>query len=119
MGFGRSARIVSLSPPVTVTSSVSRLTAAALARLGRDAEALADVERLEKIAPEIGKKLRREFQASAVPYTDIAKQEFRAGNYQAAISQCDSALTYDPRLGDALVVKALALHKLGDIGESA
>jgi tetratricopeptide (TPR) repeat protein len=96
------------SPPALYNRAV------ALAGIGRDAEAIADVERLEKIAPEIGKKLRLDMMAAAEPYTDIAKEEFRAGNFQTAISKCNSALTYCPNYGDALVVKGLALKELGE-----
>jgi tetratricopeptide (TPR) repeat protein len=87
--------------------------AVAYARLGRDAEALADIARLERIAPEVGRQLRGKMKLSAGPYTDLAEQEYTAKNFAAAIRKCDSALAYDPEWGDAWVVKALALQKLG------
>jgi tetratricopeptide (TPR) repeat protein len=83
------------------------------ARVGRDTEAVADIDRLERVAPEIGRKLRAEMKLSAEPYTDIAKSEYEAGNYETALKKCDSALAYDPDYGDAWVVKGIVLKKMG------
>jgi tetratricopeptide (TPR) repeat protein len=87
--------------------------AAAYARVGRDAEAVADIDRLEQVAPELGKKLRAEFRLSAGGYTNIAEEEYRANRFEAAIKKCDSALAYNPKWADAWVVKGLALERLG------
>lgn len=88
--------------------------AAAYARVGRDAEAVADVERLETIAPDIGKQLRSQLRLSAGGYTSIAEAEYTKGNYAVAIQKCDSALAYNPQWGDAWVVKGLAFRQLRD-----
>ena len=92
--------------------------AVACARVGRDVEALADIERLEEVAPEIGRRLRGEMKVSAAPYTDIAASLAREGKYEEAIRKCDSALTYDPEFGDAWVVKGIALRHLGRADEA-
>jgi tetratricopeptide (TPR) repeat protein len=88
--------------------------ATAYASLGRAEEALADVKRLEKVAPKIGAKLRLYLRASAVPYTDIAVHEFKAGKLKEALKACDQAIIYDPELADAWVVKGIVLKKLGE-----
>src|SRR5260370_40128487 len=87
----------------------------AFARLGRDTEAITDLTRLEEIAHVVALKLRRELELSVETYTDIAKVEYRAGNFKMAITKCDSALAYNPQYGDAWVVKGMALAKLGEI----
>jgi tetratricopeptide (TPR) repeat protein len=90
----------------------------ALARVGRDREAVSDLEHLERIAPEMGRDLRAQMKVSAEPYTDLARAEYKAGNFELAVKKCDSALAYDPSHGNAWVVKALALKKLGDIASA-
>src|SRR5260370_34824233 len=60
----------------------------AFARLGRDTEAIRDLTRLEEIAPVVALQLCREWEVSADPYTDIAKVEYRAGNFKMAITKC-------------------------------
>jgi tetratricopeptide (TPR) repeat protein len=87
--------------------------AVAYAPVGRDTEAVADIDRLERVAPAIGRKLRAEMELSAEPYVDIAKSECQAGKYQAALKKCDSALAYCPNYGDAWVVKGIVLQKMG------
>lgn len=87
--------------------------AAAYARVGRAAEAVADVDHLERVAPEIGRELRAQFRLSAGGYTSIAEGEYKASRFEAAVQKCDSALTYNPDWADAWVVKGLALEKLG------
>jgi tetratricopeptide (TPR) repeat protein len=96
------------SPPALYNRAV------AYARVGRDDEAISDLNRLEIIAAEIGKRLREELRLSAGGYTSIAEDEYKAKNYGAAITKCDSALAYNPEWGDAWVVKGLAYDKLGD-----
>jgi tetratricopeptide (TPR) repeat protein len=86
--------------------------AVAFARVGRDAEAVADIVHLERIAPELGRELRAHMALSAAPYTDLATEELNAGRFDNAIKKCESALAYDPNCGDAWLVKGLALRKL-------
>ena len=92
--------------------------AVAYARVGRDSEAVADIDRLEKVAPDIGRELRAEMALAAIPYLDIANREFEAGNFEKAFEKCNSALAYDPAYGNAWVGKGLALYKLGKIEEA-
>lgn len=87
--------------------------AVAFARVGRDAEAVADIERLEKIAPEVGRALRDEMKSTAEPYSDLGNRAFEAGNFEQAIAKYDSALAYNPEYGNAWVGKGLALKELG------
>jgi len=104
--FTESLEIAPDSPPALY----NRI--AALARLGRDREAMEDVERLELLAPDLGKQIRRELMLSADPYLDIAHLHYEKGEYQLAVEKCESALVYDPLFADALVGKGAALFKL-------
>lgn len=90
----------------------------ALGRLGRHDEALADLERLEQISPEMSSQLRHQMALSVEPYTDIARAEYKARNFEAAIIRCDSALACDSRYGNALVVKGMSLQRLGNVDEA-
>lgn len=86
--------------------------AIAYSRVGRDREAVADVERLSKIDPEAGKELQARFLVAAAPYSDLGNREIEAGNYQAAITKFDAALLYDPQYANAWVGKGIALVEL-------
>ncbi len=92
--------------------------AVAYSRVGRDSEAVADIDRLEQVAPDVGRQLRAEMSLAAAPYTDLAKSEFEAGNFEKAVERCNSALAYDPAYGNAWVVKGLALCRLGRAEEA-
>jgi tetratricopeptide (TPR) repeat protein len=102
----KSLSLIPDAPPAVYNRAV------AYARLGRDAEAVADIDRLERIEPALGRSLRIEMSLSAAPYTDLAMSEVKSKNYEAAIKKCDSALAYDPKCGDAWAVKGLALKHL-------
>lgn len=93
--------------------------AVAYARIGRDAEAVADVRRLEELEPEIGAQLRMKLALSAAPYVDIAQTEFASGNFEKALAKYESALAYNPTYVDAWIGKANVLDKLNRSGEAA
>ena len=93
--------------------------AAAYARVGRDAEAVADVRRLEEMEPEIGAQLRLKFALSAAPYVDIAQSEFESGNYETALTKYESAIAYNPTYIDAWTGKAAVLERLNRLDEAA
>jgi tetratricopeptide (TPR) repeat protein len=88
--------------------------ACAYASVGRDNEAIADMQRLEVAAPEVGKQLRNEMKLAAAPYTSLAEEDYKAKNFASAIQKCDSALAYNPEWGDAWVIKGLSFQALGD-----
>lgn len=100
------------SPPAIYNRAV------AYARVGRDKEAVADVVRLEKVNPKLGKNLRAMLALSAAPYTDLGNAEYKAGHFEQAIVKYDSALAYSPGDPDALVGKGLALKQLGKLDEA-
>lgn len=92
--------------------------AVAYSRVGRDADAVNDIARLEEIAPAMGRKLRSEMLLAAAPYSDLGNREIEQGNFEEAISQYNSALAYDPSFGDAWVGKGIALHALGKLHDA-
>ncbi len=92
--------------------------ALAYARVGRDAEAVTDISRLEQVQPELGKELHEKMKLSAAPYTDLAQEQFEKKNFAEAIKKCNSALAYDPDWSNAWVVKALSLEGLGQVEQA-
>ncbi len=88
--------------------------ALAYARVGRDREALADIARLGEYDPDLAGVLRRKLRLSAGPYTSIAEDRFKQGDYEGAIAKCDSALAYAPDWSDAWIVKAIVFQKLNE-----
>jgi tetratricopeptide (TPR) repeat protein len=88
--------------------------ASAFARIGHDAEAVADMERLEVVAPKIGKHLRAQMRLAAGGYVSLAEEAYHSQNFAVAIKKCESALAYCPEWADAWVVKGLAFKELGE-----
>ncbi|MEQ8791279.1 MAG: tetratricopeptide repeat protein [Pirellulaceae bacterium] len=93
--------------------------AVAYASVGRDADAVADVTRLEEVEPELGAQLRMQFALTAAPYVDIAQSEFESGNYEMALAKYESAIVYNPTYVDAWIGKAAVLEKLNRPDEAA
>lgn len=102
-----SLRMAPNSPPAIYNRIV------ALARLGLDAEAVKDLNRLEQLSPALGANLRFTLKASAAPYTDIANQAFENGQLDLALSKYESAITYDPDYANAWVGRGIVLKITG------
>jgi tetratricopeptide (TPR) repeat protein len=84
----------------------------AYARAGREADALADLTRLETLKPLLGQKLRAELALGAGPYTDLARHEYARGHFEVAIRKCESALAFAPHWADAWLLKGMALRQM-------
>ena len=64
------------------------------------------------LAPSLG--LADEMGGQAQRQLDLARSDLEAGNPERALNAAQSALRLDPRLYEAMVLKALAYEKLGD-----
>lgn len=84
-----------------------------LARLGRDCEAVGDLEILERLDPTLGGELRAELKAAAVPYTEIGNSAFESGQVEVALKKYESALAYDPAYANAWIGRGIVLNQLG------
>jgi tetratricopeptide (TPR) repeat protein len=87
--------------------------AIAYANLGRNIDAIRDLQRLERLSPSLASQLRQMLKSAAVPYTEIGNTEIRLGNYTCALDKFDSALALDPSCSDAWIGRGVALGLLG------
>ncbi len=108
----RSLELAPDSPPAIYNRVVAN------ARTGQDSKAIADVARLEEIEPQLGKRLRKELVAAAVPYVDIANALFSAGNVKEALKKYEAATVYDPSCAEGWVGKGIVFQELGEMQQS-
>src|SRR5262249_17115873 len=97
-----------LSKSLTLTPNAPKVIyyrALANANAGLGADAAADVDHLEHVNPQIGKKLRSFMKAAAGGMKDLAHRHLEEKRYDEAIRKCDIALAYDPHWGDAYAIK--------------